>query len=101
LTPESIAAVSIGTGNVANSYPPANAVFPFGILGWMWPCEDPPAPAFPPIQALFAGSSGIDDLISSMVLRDSTYIRVNPTFAETWSLDDCSAIGQIADLTQQ
>jgi hypothetical protein len=67
----------------------------------MWPYEDAPAPAFPLVQAVFAGSSGIDDLISSMVLRDSTYIRVNPTFAETWSLDDCSAIGQIADLTQQ
>jgi patatin-like phospholipase/acyl hydrolase len=33
LTPESITAVSIGTGNVANSYPPSDAIFPFGILG--------------------------------------------------------------------
>lgn len=99
LTPETIAAVSIGTGNIANSYPPSDAAFPYGILGWMFPYQDGPAPAFPLIQAMFAGSSGIDDTIAGALLRQSTYIRVNPLFGTTWSLDDCAAIEQMAALT--
>lgn len=99
LTPETIAAVSIGTGNIANSYPPADSAFPYGILGWMYPYADGPAPALPLIQAMFAGSSGIDDTIAGELLRRSTYIRVNPLFNTTWSLDDCAAIDQMAELT--
>ena len=101
LTPETIAAVSIGTGNVANSYPPSDSVFPYGILGWMWPYQDGPAPVLPLIQAMFAGSSGIDDRIAGEFLRQSSYIRVNPLFDETWSLDDCAAIEQMAELTMR
>jgi uncharacterized protein len=99
LSGTTIAAVSIGTGNTVNLFPPASAVFPFGILGWMWPYQEDQAPAFPLIEAMLAGSSGIGDLIASMLLRQSTYIRVNPVFAENWSLDDCAAIGQMSDLT--
>lgn len=99
LDPTSFAAVSIGTGNVANSYPPPSAVFPYGILGWMYPYETPPAPAFPLIQAMFDGGSAIDDLVSKMILRNSTYIRANPIFKQTWSLDDCSSLDQMSDLT--
>jgi uncharacterized protein len=95
-----IAAVSIGTGNTVNFFPPASAVFPFGILGWMWPYQQDKTPAFPLIETLFAGSSGIGDLISAMLLRQSTYIRVNPVFAESFSLDECAAIDQISDLTK-
>ena len=99
--PDSVAVVSIGTGDVDNSYPPSDAVFPFGILGWMWPYQDQSAPAFPLIQAMFAGTSKIDELTSAMMLRDSTYIRANPVFEQTWSLDDCSSIEQITDLTDE
>jgi predicted acylesterase/phospholipase RssA len=101
LTADMIAAVSIGTGNIVNFFPPSDAIFPFGILGWLWPKQQGATPAFPLIEALFAGSSGIGDLIASMLLRQSTYIRVNPTFNEAWSLDDCSAIEQMIDLTQR
>jgi predicted acylesterase/phospholipase RssA len=101
LTPRTVAAVSIGTGNVANSYPPSASVFPYGILGWMWPYQDGPAPVLPLIQGMFAGSSGIDDKIAAALLRESTYIRVNPLFATTWSLDDCAAIEQMAELTMR
>jgi hypothetical protein len=99
LDPTSFAAVSIGTGNVANSYPPPGAILPYGILGWMYPYQSSPAPAFPLIQAMFDGGSAIDDLVSQMILRNSTYIRANPEFKQTWSLDDCSSLDQMNDLT--
>ena len=101
LTADQIAAVSIGTGNTVNSFPPASAVFPFGILGWLWPEAVGAAPAFPLIEAMFAGSSGIGDLVASMLLRQSTYIRVEPFFKQTWSLDDCAAIEIMTDATQR
>ena len=101
LAPDDLAAVSIGTGDVSNSYPPSNAIFPFGILGWMWPEQDGTSPAFPLIQAMFAGTSKIDELTAAALLRGHTYIRANPTFKETWSLDDCSAITAIGSLTDQ
>ena len=97
----SVAAVSLGTGDVQNSYPQSGAVFPAGILGWMWPYQDGTAPAFPLIEAMFAGSSQITDLTSRMMLRGSTYIRANPVFSQTFSLDDCSAVPQISVLTDQ
>jgi uncharacterized protein len=98
--PGSVAAVSIGTGSVINSYQPANAIFPYGILGWMWPKQSGAAPALPLIEAMFAGTSDLDDLTAKMMLRGSTYIRANPKFDQTWSLDDCSSIKQMADLTR-
>jgi uncharacterized protein len=101
LTADMIAAVSIGTGNTINSFPASDAPFPYGILGWMWPNQQGATPAFPLIEAMLAGSSGIGDLIASMLLRQSTYIRVNPTFSENWSLDDCKAIDQMTRLTQK
>jgi predicted acylesterase/phospholipase RssA len=100
LTADTIAAVSIGTGNTINSFPAAGAAFPYGILGWMWPDQKGTTPAFPLIEAMLTGSSGVGDLIASMLLRQSTYIRVNPTFKENWSLDDCAAIPQMTELTQ-
>lgn len=99
--PGSVAAVSLGTGNVGNSYPPSDAAFPGGILGWMWPYQDGTSPAFPLIEAMFAGSSQINDLTAQMMLRGSTYIRANPVFTQTWSLDDCSDVAQMASLTDQ
>jgi uncharacterized protein len=62
-----IAAVSIGTDNTVNSFPPANAAFPFGILGWMWPEPEGAAPAFPLIEALLAGSSDIGNPVAAML----------------------------------
>ena len=67
----------------------------------MWPYQDGPAPVLPLIQAMFAGSSRIDDRIAGEFLRQSSYIRVNPLFDETWSLDDCAAIEQMAELTMR
>jgi uncharacterized protein len=101
LTADMIAAVSIGTGNTINSFPATGAAFPYGILGWMWPDPQGATPAFPLIEAMLTGSSGIGDLIASMLLRQSTYIRVNPTFNHSWSLDDCAAIPQMTALTQK
>jgi predicted acylesterase/phospholipase RssA len=107
LTPKSIVAVSIGTGNVLNNFPgpsTSSGFLPksFGIFGWLNPSADGRAPEFPLIEAMFAGSNGINDLIASMLLRDSTYIRVNPTFnrSSTWSLDDCEAIPDMIAQTQ-
>lgn len=99
--PGSVAAVSLGTGDVSNSYPPSDAVFPGGILGWMWPYQDGTSPAFPLIEAMFAGSSQINDLTAQMMLRGSTYIRANPVFTQTYSLDDCTDVAQMASLTDQ
>ena len=96
---EGVALVSIGTGDVMNSYPSSGAVFPNGILGWLWPYQDGASPAFPLIQAMFAGTSKVDELTASMMLRKGTYIRGNPIFEQTWSLDDCSAIPQMMELT--
>jgi predicted acylesterase/phospholipase RssA len=93
--------VSIGTGNVNNAYPPSDAIFPFGILGWMWPYQDQAAPSFPLIQAMFAGTSQIDDLTAGMLVGPQNYIRANPVFQQTWSLDDCASIPQMAALTAQ
>jgi uncharacterized protein len=101
LTADEIAAVSIGTGNVVNSFPPPSAVFPFGILGWMWPKPVGATPAFPLIEAMLAGSSGIGDLVASMLLRQSTYIRVEPFFKQNWSLDDCRAIPAMIAATER
>jgi uncharacterized protein len=100
LTADAIAAVSIGTGNTINSFPATKAAFPYGILGWMWPYQEGATPAFPLIEAMLTGSSGIGDLIASMLLRQSTYIRVNPTFKKSWSLDDCAAIKDMTELTK-
>lgn len=93
--------VSIGTGDVTNAYPPPGAVFPYGILGWMWPYQDGTAPSFPLIQAMFAGTSQMDELTAGMMVGKANYIRANPVFDQTWSLDDCSAIEQMATLTRQ
>jgi uncharacterized protein len=99
LDPTNFAAVSIGTGDVSNAYPPPNSQFPYGMLGWLYPYQSGPAPAFPLIQAMFDGGSAIDDLTSQMILRHSTYIRANPVFDQTWSLDDCASLDQMNTLT--
>jgi len=99
IDPTNFAAVSIGTGDVSNSYPPPNPLFPYGMLGWLYPYQSGPAPAFPLIQAMFDGGSAIDDLTSQMILRNSTYIRANPVFNQTWSLDDCASLDQMNSLT--
>ena len=36
-----------------------------------------------------------------MMLRGSTYIRANPVFTQTYSLDDCTDVAQMASLTDQ
>src|SRR5215468_1368594 len=40
--------LSVGTGFRASSYPPPDARFPYGVLGWLRPRQDDGAPAFPP-----------------------------------------------------
>jgi patatin-like phospholipase/acyl hydrolase len=52
--------LSVGTGFTANSYPPPDARFPYGVLGWLRPRQDDCAPAFPLVffdrfNQLFAG----------------------------------------------
>jgi hypothetical protein len=47
--------LSAGTGFMANSYPPPDARFPYGVLGWLRPWQDDGAPAFPLVSTVFDG----------------------------------------------
>ncbi len=90
--------LSIGTGFSANSYPPPDARFPYGVLGWLRPRQDDGAPAFPLVSTVFDGTSQINDFTSRLLLGTDNYIRVNPQLAQTYSMDDCSAIpGMLAE----
>jgi hypothetical protein len=98
LDPTNFAAVSLGTGDVSNSYPPPNPLFPYGTRLAL-PLSERPGAGVPLIQAMFDGGSAIDDLTAQMILRNSTYIRANPVFDQTWSLDDCASLDQMNALT--
>ncbi len=90
--------LSIGTGFSANSYPPPDARFPYGVLGWLRPRQDDGAPAFPLVSTVFDGTSQINDFTSRLMLGTDNYIRVNPQLEQTFSMDDCSAIpGMLAE----
>ena len=84
--------LSVGTGFMANSYPPPDARFPYGVLGWLRPRQDDGAPAFPLVSTVFAGTSQINDFTSRLMLGAANYIRVNPQLDQTFSMDDCGAI---------
>src|SRR5512132_2517677 len=56
--------LSVGTGFMANSYPPPDARFPYGVLGWLRPRQDDGAPAFPLVSTVFDGTSQINDFTS-------------------------------------
>ncbi len=90
--------LSIGTGFSANSYPPPDARFPYGVLGWLRPRQDDGAPAFPLVSTVFDGTSQINDFTSRLMLGTDNYIRVNPQLEQTFSMDDCGAIpGMLAE----
>jgi uncharacterized protein len=84
--------LSVGTGFRASSYPPPDARFPYGVLGWLRPRQDDGAPAFPLIDTVFDGTSQINDVTSGLILGADNHIRVNPQLDQTFSMDDCSAI---------
>ena len=84
--------LSVGTGFTANSYPPPDARFPYGVLGWLRPRQDDGAPAFPIVSIVFDGTSQINDFTSRLMLGAANYIRVNPELDQTFSMDDCGAI---------
>jgi hypothetical protein len=94
-------ASSLGTGNTVNSFPPSSAGFPYGILDCIWPKPQSATPAFPLVEAMLAGSRGRGDLIAWMLLRRSIHIGVDQSFNRNWSLDDCSAIEEMMELTRQ
>ena len=83
---------------MAHSYPPPDARFPYGVLGWLRPRQDDGAPAFPLVSTVFDGTSQINDFTSRLLLGTDNYIRVNPQLDQTFSMDDCSAIpGMLAE----
>lgn len=90
--------LSVGTGFMANSYPPPDARFPYGVLGWLRPRQDDGAPAFPLVSTVFDGTSQINDFTARLMLGTDNYIRVNPQLDQTFSMDDCGAIpGMLAE----
>jgi patatin-like phospholipase len=90
--------LSVGTGFMANSYPPPDARFPWGVLGWLRPRQDDGAPAFPIVSILFDGTSQINDFTARLMLGPDNYVRVNPELDQTFSMDDCGAIpGMLAE----
>ena len=90
--------LSVGTGFMANSYPPPDARFPWGVLGWLRPRQDDGAPAFPIVSILFDGTSQINDFTARLMLGADNYVRVNPELDQTFSMDDCGAIpGMLAE----
>ena len=93
--------LSVGTGFMANSYPPPDARFPYGVLGWLRPRQDDGAPAFPLVSTVFDGTSQINDFTSRLMLGTDNYIRVNPQLDQTFSMDDCGAIPGMLAATER
>jgi predicted acylesterase/phospholipase RssA len=93
--------LSVGTGFMANSYPPPDARFPWGVLGWLRPRQDDGAPAFPIVSTVFDGTSQINDFTSRLMLGTDNYIRVNPQLDQTFSMDDCGAIPGMLAATER
>ena len=93
--------LSVGTGFMANSYPPPDARFPWGVLGWLRPRQDDGAPAFPIVSILFDGTSQINDFTARLMLGPDNYIRVNPELDQTFSMDDCGAIPGMLAATER
>jgi predicted acylesterase/phospholipase RssA len=93
--------LSVGTGFTASSYPPPDARFPYGVLGWLRPRQDDGAPAFPLVGVVFDGTSQINDFTARLMLGADNYIRVNPSFDQTFSMDDCSAIPAMLAATER
>jgi uncharacterized protein len=92
--------LSVGTGFTANSYPPPDARFPYGVLGWLRPRQDDGAPAFPLVSTVFDGTSQINDFTSRLMLGADNHIRVNPQIEQTFSMDDCGAIPAMLAATE-
>jgi predicted acylesterase/phospholipase RssA len=93
--------LSVGTGFMANSYPPPHARFPWGVLGWLRPRQDDGAPTFPIVSTVFDGTSQINDFTSRLMLGTDNYIRVNPQLGQTFSMDDCGAIPEMLAATER
>jgi predicted acylesterase/phospholipase RssA len=93
--------LSVATGFTASSYPPPDARFPYGVLGWLRPRQDDGAPSFPLVGVVFDGTSQINDFTARLMLGPDNYIRVNPPFDETFSMDDCSAIPAMLAATER
>ena len=93
--------LSVGTGFMAHSYPPPDARFPYGVLGWLRPRQDDGAPAFPLVSTVFDGTSQINDFTSRLMLGTDNYIRVNPQLDQAFSMDDCGAIAGMLAATER
>jgi uncharacterized protein len=93
--------LSVATGFTASSYPPPDARFPYGVLGWLRPRQDDGAPSFPLVGVVFDGTSQINDFTARLMLGADNYIRVNPQFDEPFSMDDCSAIPAMLAATER
>ena len=77
--------LSVGTGFRASSYPPPDALFPYGVLGWLRPRQDNGAPS-PCLQCLSpmyssrgAGPTGGDNLSLYRCSRAAARSPCRPT----------------------
>ena len=92
--------LSVGTGFTASSYPPPDALFPYGVLGWLRPQQHDGAPAFPLVGTVFDGTSQINDFTSRLILGADNHIRVDPRLNQPFSMDDCDAIPKMLEATE-
>src|SRR5262249_48158515 len=80
---------------------PPDALFPYGVLGWLRPRQDDGAPAFPLVDTVFDGTSQINDVTSGLILGADNHIPLNPQLDQTFSMDDCSAIPAMPAATER
>ena len=64
---------------MANSYPPPDARFPYGVLGWLRPRQDDGAPAFPLVgsgETIATVRKALHDSDAVMVIDDGKPVGV-------------------------
>ena len=93
--------LSVGTGFRASSYPPPDALLPYGVFGWLRPRQDDGTPAFPLVDTVFDGTSQINEVTSGLIIGAENHIRVNPELDQTFSMDDRSAIPAMLAATER
>jgi uncharacterized protein len=99
--------LSAGTGFNPASFPPSSpsfpySLFPYGVLGWLWPRQTSTTPPLPLLSALADGSSQIDTFQASLLLGGANFRRGNVDFGnEIFSQTDCAGVPTMAELTER
>lgn len=95
---DSIRLLSIGTGGTQNSMKiPHVSILrrgadDYGILGWLYPRMEENTPSYPLVNALLEAGSSTSHQISSQVLGQTKYRRVQVPLKESIGLDNIEAI---------